>query len=310
MSSDIATREKASAALASVAAAVVLTAVKVAVGALTGSLGVLAEAAHSGLDLFAALVTYFAVRVASKPADQDHPYGHGKVENLSALIETLLLLVTCGWIIHEAVDRLFFRDIPVDASMWAFLVMAFSIVVDVHRSRTLYAAARKHRSQALEADALHFSTDIWSSAVVILGLVGVRLAGWHPALDFLRKADAVAAMLVAMIVVVVSMRLGLRSIGGLMDMAPAGAADQIRQAVEAIPGVMDCHQIRVRRSGPRLFLDIHVHMDGSQSLSQAHQLSDLIEERLQTILADADVTVHPEPDPGKKDDAQGQATSP
>ena len=297
MSSDLARKEKLSAALSSVVAAVVLTGLKVVVGFLTGSLGILAEAAHSGLDLMAAIVTYFAVGIASKPADRNHLYGHGKVEHLSALVETLLLLITCGWIVHEAVQRLFFKDVPVEASAWAFVIMAFSIAVDTHRSRKLYAAARKHRSQALEADALHFRTDIWSSAVVILGLGCVKLAELWPTVAFLRKADAVSALLVAFIVVVVSLRLGFRTIDGLLDVAPAGMADQIKQRVESIPGVADCHQIRVRHSGPHLFIDIHVHMDGSQTLRQAHELSDRIEEILQKSLPDSDVIVHPEPTP-------------
>ena len=153
-------REKRNAALSSVVAAVFLTALKLIVGLMTGSLGILAEAAHSGLDLIAALVTFFAVRIADRPPDEQYRYGYGKVENLSALIETLLLLVTCVWIIYEAIQRLFFKPVEIEATLWAFGVMVISIVVDVSRSRILYRAARKHNSQALEADALHFSTDI------------------------------------------------------------------------------------------------------------------------------------------------------
>lgn len=297
MQSDLATKEKLGAALLSVVSAVLLTGLKIAVGLWSGSLGILAEAAHSGLDLLAALVTYFAVSVASKPADHNHLYGHGKVENLSALVETLLLLGTCAWIVFEAVKRLFFKEVEVQSSLWTFLVMGISIVVDIHRSRKLYAAARQYRSQALEADALHFSTDIWSSAVVILGLGCVQLAKWFPALESLHHADAVAALLVAVIVVFVSLRLGFRTIDGLLDVAPRGMVERIKEAVELIPGVVDCHQIRARHSGPQLFIDIHVHMDGAQSLQQAHDLSDRIEQRLQEVLPEADVTVHPEPAP-------------
>ena len=151
--------EKKNVALSSVVAAVFLTSIKLVVGLLTGSLGILAEAAHSGLDLIAAVVTYIAVRVSGRPPDSEHHYGHGKVENLSALIETLLLLATCAWIIYEAVNRLFFEDVLVEATPWAFAVMAVSIIVDFTRSRALMKAAKKHGSQALEADALHFSTD-------------------------------------------------------------------------------------------------------------------------------------------------------
>ena len=204
--------ETKAAALSSVGAAFFLTGLKIAVGLVSGSLGILAEAAHSGLDCLAALVTFFAVRTSSKPPDSEHAYGHGKVESLSALVETILLLLTCGWIVYESVKRLTSHHVSVDASLWAFAVLAVSIVVDISRSRMLARMAKKHRSQALEADALHFSSDIWSSAVVILGLVCVRIAAANPALAFLRKADAIAALAVASIIVVVSIRLGMRTV--------------------------------------------------------------------------------------------------
>ena len=290
-------QEKNSAALNSVGAALLLTSMKVVVGLLTGSLGILAEAAHSALDCVAAIVTCIAVRAASKPADRSHAYGHGKVGNLSALIETLLLLATCVWIIHESYLRLTSRQVQVDASFWAFAVMGISIAVDVSRSRMLYRVAAKHRSQALEADALHFSTDIWSSAVVIVGLLGVRLAGWYPNLGYLLKADAVAALVVAAIVVVVSARLGLRTIQALLDSSPPGAADQIKTVVATIPGVFDCHAVRVRHSGPHYFVDLHITVDGEQPLRAAHALTEAVEQAVNKILPEADVTVHPEPAP-------------
>jgi cation diffusion facilitator family transporter len=288
---------KNSAALNSVAAAFLLTGLKVLVGLLSGSLGILAEAAHSGLDCVAAIVTYIAVRAASKPADRDHAYGHGKVENLSALVETLLLLATCVWIIHESFQRLTSRHVQVDASIWAFAVMGISIAVDISRSRMLYRVAAKHHSQALEADALHFGTDIWSSAVVILGLLGVRLAGWYPGLSFLLQADAVAALMVAGIVVLVSGRLGLRTIQALLDSSPPGVDEKIRVAVAAMDGVFDCHAVRVRHSGPYYFVDLHITVDGEQSLRAAHALTERVEQAVEAILPGADVTVHPEPSP-------------
>jgi len=289
--------EKNRAALGSVAAAFLLTGLKVVVGLLTGSMGILAEAAHSGLDLAAALVTCFAVRAASKPADRDHAYGHGKVESLSALVETLLLLATCAWIIQESIHRLTTRHVQVDASIWAFAVMGISIAVDLSRSRMLSRVASKHRSQALEADALHFSTDVWSSTVVILGLLGVRLAGWYPGLGFLLQADAVAALIVAGIVVVVSGRLGLRTIQVLLDTSPPGADERIKAAVAVMDGVLDCHAVRVRHSGPYYFVDLHILVDGEQSLRSAHALTERVEQAVEAILPGADVTVHPEPAP-------------
>jgi len=290
-------QEKNAAAWNSVAAACFLTGLKVGVGLVSGSLGILAEAAHSGLDCVAAIVTLFAVRAATKPADSDHTYGHGKVENLSALAETLLLLATCGWILHEAIVRLTSRQVPVDASFWAFAVMGISIAVDVSRSRMLYRVAAKHRSQALEADALHFRTDIWSSSVVLVGLVGVRLAAWDSGLSFLRKADAVAALVVAATVVVVSGRLGVRTVQALLDSSPPGMTERITATVAAVEGVFDCHAVRVRHSGPYYFVDLHITVDGEQPLRAAHALTERVEQAVERLLPGADVTVHPEPAP-------------
>ncbi len=292
--------EKEWAAVSSVIAAVGLTFFKLIVGFSTGSLGILAEAAHSGLDLVAALMTAFAVRISSRPADKGHPYGHGKVENLSALFETLLLLITCVWIILEASKNLLSRHIQIEVTFWSFSVMAISILVDISRSRMLYKAAKKFNSQALEADALHFQTDIWSSAVVILGLICVKLSDFFPHLSFLRFADSVAALIVGLIVVKISWDLGMRSVGALMDSAPAGIEEKIVALVEAVPGVINCHQLRVRVSGPQLFIDLHILVDGNQTLRKAHDLTDLIEEKIQQMYSNADVTVHPEPDSAER----------
>lgn len=282
---------------ASVAGAVVLTVFKIVVGLGTGSLGILAEAAHSALDLVAAVMTWFAVRISGKPADRDHPYGHGKVENLSALFETVLLLATCVWIVNGAVDRLSSGKVEIEVTHWSFVVMAVSIAIDVSRSRALYRAARRYNSQALEADALHFSTDIWSSAVVILGLVCVKAAEFAPRFGWLRYADAVAAIMVAVIVIFVSYKLGMRTIRALLDTAPAGMEEKIVAAAESVPGVRDCHHVRLRYSGPQLFADVHVLVDGSQTLQQAHNLTDEVERAIESVAPNADVTVHPEPAP-------------
>ena len=287
--------EKSWAAMSSVIAAVGLTGFKIIVGLTTGSLGILAEAAHSGLDLMAALMTFLAVRISGKPPDRTHHYGHGKAENLSALFETLLLLVTCFWIIYEATHRLLFHPVALKVTFWSFAVMITSIVVDVSRSRVLYRAARKYNSQALEADALHFSTDIWSSGVVILGLVCVKISGWVPGLAFLHQADSVAAILVGLIVVYISVKLGVRTIQALLDVAPSGIERKIISAVEVLSGVTGCHNVRVRYSGPQLFVDIHVLLDGNQTLKDAHNLTEEIESTIQKLIPNADVTVHPEP---------------
>ena len=274
-------------ALTSLAGAVGLTAFKIIVGAWTGSLGILAEAAHSGLDLVAALMTFLAVRYSGRPPDRTHLYGHGKIENLSAMFETLLLLGTCAWIVREAVLRLTTHHAEIEVTFWSFAVMAVSIAVDVSRSRALMAAARKHNSQALEADALHFQTDVWSSAVVIFGLASAK-AGFA-------AADAIAALGVSAIVVWASMRLGRRTVDALLDSAPAGMEQRIAAIVAAVPGVQDCHNLRIRWSGPVLFIDLHVLVDGRQTLAEAHALTERIEGAIQEIAPGADVTVHPEP---------------
>jgi cation diffusion facilitator family transporter len=276
-------------------AAVGLTALKIVVGVLTGSLGILAEAAHSALDLVAALMTFLAVRFSARPPDRTHLYGHGKIENLSALFETLLLLVTCAWIIREALRRMLFHQVDIEVTVWSFAVMLTSIVIDASRSRILARAAKKYRSQALEADALHFRTDIWSSTVVIVGLACVKTGEWFPQLAFLRQADALAALGVCGVVVWISVQLGRRTIDELLDTAPAGLEQSIAAAVEAIPGVRDCHHLRLRYSGPVLFIDLHVLVDGNQTLTQAHELADVIEHAIQEIAPESDVTVHPEP---------------
>lgn len=262
---------------------------------MTGSLGILAEAAHSGLDLIAAGMTLFAVRVSARPPDRTHLYGHGKAENLSAMFETLLLLATCAWIVWEAVHRLMFHEVKVEVNAWSFVVMGTSIAIDISRSRVLARAAKAYNSQALEADALHFQTDVWSSAVVILGLICVKIGGWFPQVEWLREADAVAALGVSVIVVWISWQLGRRTVDALLDSAPVGMEARILAAVEAVPGVHNCHNIRARYSGPMLFVDLHVLVDGNQTLFEAHALTEVIEGVIQEVVPGADVTVHPEP---------------
>jgi cation diffusion facilitator family transporter len=262
---------------------------------MTGSLGILAEAAHSGLDLIAAIVTFFAVKLSSKPADKEHPYGHGKIENFSALIETVLLFITCVWISFEAIERLFFTEVKVDASIWAFAVVLLSIGVDMHRSRRLLAAAKHYHSQALEADGLHFKTDIWSSCVVFAGLIFVTIAHTFPVLHFLEKADAVAALGVAFIVIFVSSKMGNRTIQNLLDRAPDGMTEEIKKLVESIPGILDCHHIRIRCSGPDIFIELHVLMDGEKPMKETHALTEVVEKRISEVYPNADTTVHAEP---------------
>jgi cation diffusion facilitator family transporter len=295
-SKSVAEEEKQQAALSSVFAAVLLTVLKLVVGLLTGSLGILSEAAHSGLDLVAALVTFFAVRFSDRPPDVDHPYGHGKIENLSALVETLLLLITCVWITYEAVQRLFFESVEIEVNVWAFAVMGVSIIVDISRSRILYRAARKYDSQALEADAIHFSTDVWSSSVVIVGLALVWLSQrLGPEWAWLAKADAVAALGVALIVIYVGLRLGRRAVDVLLDTAPPGLAEKVLSSAKVVPGVQTVGPVRVRKSGASTFVDLSVTVDRSVPLQKAHEIATAVENKVSSFVDRGDVLVHVDP---------------
>ena len=285
MTTQEARKDKRSAALSSVIAAIGLTTFKLIVGLMTNSLGILAEASHSGLDMVAAAMTYFAVQVSDRPADKEHPFGHGKIENLSALFETLLLLATSAWIINESIRRLFFINVKVEASIWSFIVMGTSIIIDFTRSRILYKAAKKYKSQALEADALHFSTDIWSSSVVILGLIGLTIARFVPGMDWMHKADAVAALIVAIIVIYISGELGWRTISALLDTAPRGLADKVEKVAASVKGVVNAHAIRIRLSGAHTFIDMHITMDGNCTLNDAHAATEVIEKAIHAIIS-------------------------
>ena len=286
-------KEKNRAALSSILAVGFLTLVKATVAILTGSLGLLAEAAHSLMDLVAAGVTFFAVKVSGRPADRSHTYGHGKVENLSALGEVLLLLAACAGIFYEAIQRLFFKSVSVKASIWSFLVMVVAIIVNIILARRLSHVAKKYDSQALEAEALDFRNDIWSSAVVILGLVVVMAADQFN-IPWLAKADSIAGLAVATIVAISVLRLGRRAVGVLLDEVPENLQDEIRRAAR-LPGVEEVRQVRVRRSGAQYFADLTLAVSRSTSSEHAHQIADQAEKAVQALLPHASVLVHIEP---------------
>jgi cation diffusion facilitator family transporter len=294
-------QEKTIVALSSVGAAVGLTTLKIVVALLTGSLGILAEATHSGLDLVAALMTFFAVRFADRPADATHNYGHAKVENLSALAEVGLLLLTAVWIIYEALQRLLFHDALVHITIWAFLVMLVSIGVDYTRSRALLRVARKLGSQALEADALHFSTDIWSSLVVIAGLAMVYLVEHLPLPAWFGYADAIAALGVSGIVIWVSLRLARETIDALLDRAPGELIPQMQEAIARVEHVTEVRRNRIRRTGNKYFADIIIAAPRTLTFEQTHTLTEQVEqavmESVHTIYpqGETDIVVHVEP---------------
>ena len=286
-------REKKRAALLSVGSAVLLVSLKSFLVVRTGSLGVLSEALHSGLDLIAAIITFLSVRVSDQPADERHPYGHGKFENFSAFVETGLLALTACYIIYEAFERLFFRAVHIQPSATAIVILLVALLIDMTRARALRRVAAKYSSEALEADALHFSTDVWSTLVVISG-IGLVWAGETWNLPVLIYADALAGLAVASVILWVGAQLGRRTLDALLDAAPEGLQQEIAKAVSRMDGVLDVDRVRVRRSGNRHFVDATVSVARTASLEQVHMLSDAIEKRIGEIVP-ADVMVHVEP---------------
>ena len=279
-----------------------LAATKLVVGIFTGSLGILSEALHSALDLVAAGGTVFAVKVAARPADDEHPYGHGKVENLMALAETLLLLATAAWVIMEACERLLSSDpaaLEVKFSYWAFAIVIISIVVDVNRAAMLKRVARETRSAALEADAAHFTTDIWSSAAVLLGITGAAVAGMTVEGSWLHwvlmRADVFASLVVAALILHVCKDLGMQSINNLMDKSNGEAADSIRKAMAERMPTYPLSRLRVRESGARYYVDMEVQVPPSLHVDTAHEIADAIEELVATTLEGAETMVHMTP---------------
>lgn len=286
-------REKKRAALLSVGSAAVLVSLKTFLVVRTGSLGVLSEALHSSLDLIAAIITFLSVRMSDQPADEKHPYGHGKFENFSAFVETGLLLLTALFIIYEGFDRLFFHAVHIQPSVTAILVLLAALAIDLTRARALTAVSKKYSSVALEADALHFSTDVWSTIVVIVG-IGLVWAGETWNIPWLVYADALAGLAVAAVILWVGSQLGKRTLDALLDAAPEGLQQEIARAVAGMDGVLDVDRVRVRRAGNRHFVDATVSVARTASLEQVHMLSDAIEKRIGEIVP-SDVMVHAEP---------------
>jgi cation diffusion facilitator family transporter len=275
-------------ALSSIAASAGLTATKAVVGLATGSLAILSEAAHSLVDLAATVMTYFAVRVSGKPADEEHHYGHGKVESITALAETALLFLLSGVVIWEALQRLLGgHGHAVEATFWAFAVIAGSIIVDFFRARVLYRVAAETSSEALEADALHFGSDMWSSIAVLIGLVAVAFG--YP------LADSAAAVVVAVFICIAGWRLGRRTIDTLTDTAPAGAAGRITAIVARIPRVVGVERVRVRPAGDVLFVDLIVTVSRTLPLDRVAALKERIEGAVREEFPKAELTVNTEP---------------
>jgi cation diffusion facilitator family transporter len=278
---------KEKAALGSIAASAGLTAAKAAIGLATGSLAVLSEAGHSLIDLSATVLTYFAVRISGKPADAEHQYGHGKVESVTALAETALLFVLSAVVVWEAVRRLFVHAHGVEATVAAFAVIIGSIVVDFFRARTLRRVAMETSSEALEADALHFGSDMWSSIAVLIGLGGVAAGyGW---------ADAAAAIIVAVFICVAGWRLGRRTINTLTDTAPEGMSDRVAAIARQVPGVVAVERVRARPAGAVLFVDLGVAVSRTLPLDRVTTIKSRLTRDIRAELPQAELTITTDP---------------
>lgn len=289
--------EKSRVAFVSVIAAIFLTVFKLFIGFITGSLGILSEALHSGLDLVAAIITLFAVKFSNKPCDTDHHYGHGKIENFSALVETFLLFVTCFWIVYESVHRISSGkglELNTTQTIFGFIVVITSIIIDIWRSKKLMRIAKKYKSQALEADALHFSTDIWSSIVVLLGLICVKIYEWTH-LQIFFYADSVAALIVSIIIIYICWKLGKKAIDALLDKAPIKESEDIKKIIKTFPNVITYHDLKVRNSGHILFIEATIHVNPNLSLIDAHNITDKLENKLIEYDQYAIVSIHVEP---------------
>ncbi|GAA0538907.1 cation diffusion facilitator family transporter [Rhizomicrobium palustre] len=282
-SPDAAMKEKTSVALSSMAASLLMTIGKFVVGIMTGSLGLLSEALHSLLDFGATVLTFLAVRVSDKPADDEHHYGHGKMEAVAALAETALLFLTSAWIIYEAAHRLLTRNFTVEATWASFGVVIASIVIDISRARALMRTAKKTGSMALEADALHFSSDVLSSCVVLVGLGFVAL-GWP-------LGDPIAAIGVSIFVCRAGWKLGKRTFDALVDAAPEGAAEAIRQKVRTIAGVVEVKRVRIRPAGSVHFVDVEVAIGRGLTQTKVSELREEIEAAVRAVLSNAETTL-------------------
>jgi cation diffusion facilitator family transporter len=261
-----------------------LTIAKGIVGLMSGSLAILSEAAHSLIDFAATVVTWFAVRASGKPADEEHHYGHGKIESVAALVETALLFLLSGVVIWEAGRRLLgSAGHAVEATFWAFAVIVVSIVVDFFRARLLNRVAEETHSEALEADALHFGSDMWSSIAVLVGLGGVWLGySW---------ADAAAALVVAFFVILAGWRLASRTVSSLTDEAPPGVARRIMAIAQGVSGVVDVERVRVRRAGPTIFVDLSLAVSRTLPLDRVAELKNAVAGAVEAEMPQADVGV-------------------
>jgi cation diffusion facilitator family transporter len=281
-------------ALHSMQAAAVMTLLKLAAGLISGSLGVLSDAAHSGLDLVCAALTFYSVQMSDKPADEHHTYGHGKFENFSSFGEVLLMALSSAWIIWEAIRRILHGSTELHHSVWPVAVVLTSIGVDFWRSRQLGKVARRTGSSALATDAFHFASDIWSSLAVLAGLCA-SWAGAHYGLGKLRYADPLAAVVVSLLILYLAVRLGSEAVSVLLDEIPAETRQRILSEVKRVPGVLAVERARVRRAGAAYFADLTLALPRRYTFVHTEDLVRAATAAVHRVLPQADVVIHTVP---------------
>ncbi len=283
------TREKLNVARLSVLSNTLLVVSKLAVGILSGSVSVISEGIHSGLDLLAAVIAYFSVRAAGRPPDKDHQFGHGKIENLSGYIEASLIFFAAALIVHESIDKLIKRT-GVELIELGLVVMVISIGLNLFVSRRLMKVARKYHSAALEADALHLTTDVYTSLGVLIGLGLVKVTGWT-------IIDPIAAMLVALLIIIAAYRLSRKSVRDLVDVKLTDEEENsIRRIMEAHTAeFIGFHEMRTRRAGNTRFIDLHLVVHNKTRVDAAHDLAEHLEEELVKVFPGSQVMIHIEP---------------
>jgi cation diffusion facilitator family transporter len=278
----------------SMLAAAAMTLLKLAAGLLSGSLGVLSDAAHSGLDMVGAALTFFSVQVSDKPADEDHTYGHGKIENLSAFCEAILMAISCAWIIWEAMNRIVHHTMELHHSIWPVLVLLTSICVDYWRSSELRAVALRTGSPALATDAFHFASDIWATLAVLAGL-GATWTGAQYGIGWLKYADPFAAVVVSIMILRLTLKLGRETVAVLMDEIPAETRRRLVQEVEQVDGVLAVEQARVRRAGAGYFADLTLALPRRFTFEHTGELVQSATDAVHRALPKADVVIHTVP---------------
>ncbi len=291
-------------ALQSMVAAAAMTLLKLAAGLLSGSLGVLSDAAHSALDLAGAALTFFSVRVSDKPADEGHTYGHGKFENLSSFGEAGLMIISCAWIIWKAMLRIVHNRVELHHSVWPVLVLLTSIAVDLWRSRRLRAVADQTGSPALATDAFHFSSDIWATSAVLAGL-GASWIGLQFHIEWLRFADPFAAVVVSLMILRITARLTRETVAVLMDEIPAETRSRIVHEVQQVQGVLAVEQARVRRSGADYFADLTLALPRNYTFEHTDELVHAATDAVHHVLPQADVVIHTVPRQGRAESIFG-----